>query len=150
MKNKDKYHGSTVLSIDYGTKNTGFCLFTIGRDPFPLPYKQVSGLDDEGLIKLIKSIYQDEFFDLIVLGLPKHKDGNDSEMTKTVRKFHSTLLKNFSSLPCFFQDEALSSYEAEDRMKNSPKYNFKIDKSKVDSLAASIILEEWLEQEPLC
>ena len=50
-----------------------------------------------------------------------------------------------SPIPCFFQDEALSSFEAEDRMKNSPKYNYKIDKNHLDALAASIILEEWLD-----
>lgn len=143
-KNNEKYSGKTALSIDYGTKNVGFCLHGIGRDPFPLPFEQIFNNSDEDVINYIERVYSDEYFDFIVLGLPKHKDGSNSEMTNTILRFHEKLKMKFKDLDIFFQDEALSSYEAEDRMKNSPKYNFKIDKAKLDALAASIILEEWL------
>jgi len=145
LKNKERFNGKTVLSIDYGTKNIGFCLFGIGRDPFPLPFEQIINTGDSTVIDHIQNLHNNEFFEVIVIGLPKHKDGNDSEMTKVIRKFSSLLSKTMSSIPCFFQDEALSSFEAEDRMKNSPKYNYKIDKNHLDALAASIILEEWLD-----
>ena len=142
--NKEKYSGQTVLAIDYGTKNIGLCLHGIGRDPFPLPYEQINNSGDEEVVKHIEGIHKNEYFDFIVLGLPKHKDGSNSEMTNIILRFHEKLKIKFQDLNIFFQDEALSSYEAEDRMKNSPKYNFKIDKTKLDALAASIILEEWL------
>jgi putative holliday junction resolvase len=144
-KNKDIFKGKSVLSIDYGTKNVGFCLFSIGLDPFPLPFDQISNRGDEDVIGYIENLIRDEFIEVVVLGLPKHKDGKDSQMTKIIRNFHQALTKRIHDTPCFFQDEALSSFEAEDRMKNSPQYNFKIDKSRLDALAASIILEEWLD-----
>ncbi len=142
--NSEKYLGKTVLSIDYGTKNVGLCLYGIGRDPFPLPFEQIFNNSDEDVIEHIERVFSNEYFDIIVLGLPKHKDGSNSEMTNTILRFHEKLKMKFKDLDIFFQDEALSSYEAEDRMKKSPKYNFKIDKTKLDALAASIILEEWL------
>ena len=149
MKNTQKYVNKSILSIDWGTKNIGFCLFNNGRDPFPLPFNQILNQGNKETIEEILQIYNDEFFDLIILGLPRHKDGSDSDMTKLIRKFKEELEKDFQKVPIFFQDEALSSFEAEERMKNSPKYNFKIDKSQLDALAATIILEEWLDSEAL-
>ena len=143
--NKTKYSGKVVLAIDYGTKNIGLCLHNIGRDPFPLPYEQILNNSEEKVLNHLTNIHKDEYFDIIVLGLPKHKDGSNSEMTNIILRFHKKLKSSFPDLDIFLQDEALSSFEAEDRMKNSPKYNFKIDKSKLDALAATIILEEWLD-----
>ncbi len=51
------------------------------------------------------------------------------------------------SIPLFFQDESLSTFEAEERMRESPRYNFKVDKKQLDALAASIILEDFLSAE---
>jgi putative holliday junction resolvase len=144
MTNFIKHNHKTVLCIDYGTKNIGFSLYKIGMDPFPMPFYQIKNLSEEGTRKEILQLLDDECVDLIVLGLPLHKDGNDSEMTRIVRRFCDQMKKSID-LPIFFQNEFLTSYEAEDRMKNSARYNFKIDKSQVDSLAASIILEEWLK-----
>lgn len=144
MTNAEKYKNSTVLCIDYGTKNIGLSIFKIGIDPFPMPFSQIKNSGLAYALKEITTIMDDEVVDLVVLGLPLHKDGNDSEMTKKVREFR-TFLESKISLDIFFQNEFLTSYEAEDRMKNSARYNFKVDKTQVDSLAASIILEEWLK-----
>lgn len=144
MNNAQLHSNKTVLCIDYGTKNIGLALFKINIDPFPMPFLQIKNTSETIILKEILEIIESEFVDLIVLGLPLHKDGNDSEMTKIVRQFKETLSQK-TTIPIFFQNEFLTSYEAEDRMKNSPRYNFKIDKTQVDSLAASIILEEWLK-----
>ena len=144
MINSETHKHQTVLCIDYGTKNIGLCLYKVGIDPFPMPFYQFKNYSQENSIKEIRSVINDEAVDILVLGLPLHKDGNDSEMTKLVRNF-KTDLSNIIEQTIFFQNEFLTSYEAEDRMKNSARYNFKIDKNQVDSLAASIILEEWLK-----
>ncbi len=144
MTNAEKYDRQTILCIDYGTKNIGFCLYKIGIDPFPMPFLQIKNKTTDASISSIIEIINDECVDIIVLGLPLHKDGNDSEMTKMVRSFKSQL-ETQKLPPIQFQNEFLTSYEAEDRMKSSARYNFKVDKNQVDSLAASIILEEWLK-----
>lgn len=144
MTNAEKYDQQTILCIDYGTKNIGFCLYKVGIDPFPMPFIQIKNKSIDDSIFRIIEIINDECVDVVVLGLPLHKDGNDSEMTKIVRNFKAQL-ETQKLPPVQFQNEFLTSYEAEDRMKSSARYNFKVDKNQVDSLAASIILEEWLK-----
>lgn len=135
--------GKHILAIDYGTKVVGLASFAMGRDPYPLCFGRIIYESDEQVIQEIKSHIDENAFDFLVLGLPLFTDGTESEMTKTVREF-AKKLEEQTSLPLQLQDETLSSYEAEDRMKNSPQYNFKVDPKKIDELAASIILEDFL------
>jgi putative holliday junction resolvase len=44
------------------------------------------------------------------------------------------------------QDAVLSSTEALERMPESARYNFKVDPAKIDELAVSIILEDFLAE----
>ena len=67
-------------------------------------------------------------------------------MTKKIRQFGEILTNHFHPLPIYFQDETLSTFEAQDRMKNSPRYNFKICLEEIDALAATIILEDFLKK----
>ncbi len=134
-----------VLGVDYGTKVTGLAYFCPGREPFPLPYGEILYRDDLDLAKKIRKIADEECIELIVLGLPLFTDGKESEMTARVRNFASLLQAEIAPIEFRLQDETLTSFEAADRMKNSPQYNYKVDESKIDSLAASIILEDFFK-----
>ena len=68
-------------------------------------------------------------------------------MTKKIKGFGDLLKNNFPEQELFLQDETLSSYAAEDRMKTSPRYHFKVNLKEIDSVAASIILEDFIRQE---
>ncbi len=141
--NSEKFAGKHLLSIDYGTKVMGLASFNVGRDPYPLCFGRIIYKNDEESIKEIQAHIEENAFDILILGLPLYTDGTDSEMTKRVRSFGEAL-KLKTALPVYLQDETLSSFEAEDRMKNSPAYNFKVDMKKIDEVAASIILEDFL------
>ncbi|MBP9674601.1 MAG: Holliday junction resolvase RuvX [Bacteriovoracaceae bacterium] len=132
-----------IMSIDYGTKIVGFAQFCPGSDPFPYLAGSTPYQNDQNLIQKIKNRIESEFIDLIVLGLPLYLDGNESMMTKKVKLFAQDL-KVELSIPLYLQDEGLSTFEALDRMKNSPRYLFKVNKQDKDALAASIILEDFL------
>jgi putative Holliday junction resolvase len=67
-------------------------------------------------------------------------------MTVRVEAFSALLEEALAPLPLFQQDEALSSTEARERMRESARYNFKVDTAKIDELAASIILEDFLAE----
>lgn len=121
----------------------GLASFHMGRDPYPLCFGRIIYESDEESIKEIQAHIEENAFDILILGLPLYTDGTESEMTKRVRGF-GELLKQETSLRVYLQDETLSSFEAEDRMKNSPAYNFKVDMKKIDEVAASIILEDFL------
>ena len=135
-----------ILAIDYGTKTVGLALFAPG-DPYPRPYDTVSYHDDTRLIKAINQVISDELIQIVVLGMPRFLDGKPSSMTARVEEFSEKLQEALDPLPLFEQDEALSSTEAKERMLESPRYNFKVEPAKIDELAASIILEDFLAEQ---
>lgn len=77
---------------------------------------------------------------VIVVGLPRGMDGQETAQTELARKFASELKKK-TGLPVYLQDEAATSLVAEDELKASGQ---QYDKSDIDKLAASIILRDWL------
>ena len=134
-----------ILAVDYGTKTTGLALFAPG-DPYPRPYDTVAYHNDDQLIKAIKHVVQDESVSVVVLGMPRFLDGKPSSMTARVEEFSDKLKEALAPLLLLEQDEALSSAEAKDRMRESARYNFKVDPAKIDELAAAVILEDFLAE----
>ncbi len=137
--------GQKILAVDFGTKKTGLALFAPG-DPYPRPYDTVPYKNDDQLIDAIKQVVSDESVTIVVLGMPRFLDGKPSSMTVRVEEFSTKLEDALTPLPLFEQDEALSSTEAKERMRESARYNFKVDPAKIDELAASIILEDFLAE----
>lgn len=140
------FHGQNVLGIDFGTKSVGLATFRPGHDPYPLPWGKLTGQEDATLVRALLEVVRTEDIQAVVLGLPFFLDGKESNMTARVRAFGETFKRSLGGIPLFFQDETLSSYEAQDRMKASPRYGFKVDKEQVDALAASIILEDFFRE----
>lgn len=133
-----------LLGIDYGTKVVGLATYHCGNDPYPLPYGKIVVQNQQQVIQEIKELVQTEGIEVVVLGLPFFTDGQESEMTKKVREFGTVLSSQLEKIEFFTQDETLTSYEAQERMKNSARYNFKIDPKQIDALSASIILEDFV------
>ena len=63
-----------------------------------------------------------------------------------MRKLSDLLGQNYPDLTIINQDETLTTYEAKDRMKNSAKFNFKVDPKQIDELSAVIILEDFIKK----
>lgn len=139
------FQGKNALGIDYGTKVTGLATYCPGKDPYPLRFGAIEVKSQDQLIQSIVDVVEQELIDFIVIGLPLHLDGNESAMTQKVREFAQNLgLCLPAHFPVHFQDETLSSYEAQDRLKQTPHYNpKKITKAEIDTLAAVIILEDF-------
>lgn len=144
MKYRD-LEGQRLLAIDYGKKRTGTALYHVGHDPFPTPYLQLTLSKESDLIKSLLKIIDDECIDHIVLGLPTYLTGEYSKMSQQVLNFKVSLQAHFSG-QIFLQDEGLTSQEAESRMKEDPRYQFKVDKAALDNLSAVIILEDFIAQ----
>lgn len=134
-----------VMAIDYGQKYTGIATHRVSVDPMIIPYGRIKYQSDEQLVDAVIEVIEEEFIEVLVLGIPLFTDGKESTMTKTIKEFAKKLEAKVS-IPMFLQDETLSTMEAEDRMKNSPRYNFQVDYSKIDAVAATIILEDFLNR----
>ena len=132
-----------ILAIDYGRKFTGLSNYKVGVDPFIFLYGRIKYESDEQLINELKTIVEDEFIEILVVGIPRFTDGKESKMTQTVKNFANKLSAE-ASIPVFYIDETLTTFEAEERMKNDPRFNFQVDMKQIDAVAASIILEEFV------
>ena len=135
----------TILAMDFGEKFIGVATTCVNRDPFPTPYGRIANKGPEQVIKELKIIIDNECIDLIVIGVPHLIDGKSTKMTSKAQEFVS-FIRNQITLPVFEQDETLSTFEAESRMKNSPRYNFKVDLHQIDAVAASVILEDFIRR----
>jgi len=144
---QEKLKNKKILAIDYGTKITGLARFCSGRDVSPYPYDNLRYANDHKLSKDILDIIKENLIEVVVLGVPKLLDGRETTMSKKIRDFGEKLEKNLGAVPLFIQDESLTTFAAEERMRESPRYNFKVDKKQIDALAASIILEDFLASE---
>ncbi len=79
----------------------------------------------------------------IVIGLPRRLDGSRTEMTAEVEAF-AALLHTHTGLPVHFQDERLSSREAESRLAVRVK-DWRRRKPRLDAAAAAVILQDYLD-----
>lgn len=133
---------SRFLGIDYGSKVVGTALYHWGRDPFPMPFERIIVKSESQVFTRLKQIASDELIDIIILGVPYMVDGRETELSKKIKSFGQELSR-LTGIVVLEQDETLSTFEAQERMKNSPRYNFKVDPKQLDSLCAAIILEDF-------
>jgi putative Holliday junction resolvase len=81
----------------------------------------------------------------LVVGLPLGAEGDETDMSKAARAFGAALHERYS-LETHFADERLSSRAAEERFiegRASGQLRRK-DSSRLDAMAAQVILENWL------
>ncbi|HAK55373.1 MAG: Holliday junction resolvase RuvX [Vicinamibacterales bacterium] len=88
----------------------------------------------------------DDGLDGIVVGLPRHLDGRSSQQTTRVQAFADRLRRQVD-LPLAFQDERLSSHEAE-RLLAKREPDWRRRKASLDAAAAAVILQDHLDQTP--
>ena len=78
--------------------------------------------------------------DTLVVGLPLHADGKESEISLAARKFARQLEGRYR-LPVHTMNEYLSSQAARELQQQ----NRQAGKAGIDAVAARIILQNWLE-----
>lgn len=147
MVNPEKvtqFIGQRILGIDYGSKVVGLATYAPGNDPYPLPYGKISLRNFPQLCLKILQVIRDEEITMVIFGLPLLTDGTDSTTTKKIRTIGEQLQQELPpSLQFYWQDESLTTFEAQERMKNSPRYNFRMDLNQIDQLSAAIIIEDF-------
>jgi putative holliday junction resolvase len=132
----------TLLAFDYGTKNIGIaCGQTIsGTANIIAPIKAKDGIPDWNQVEKILNEWQPE---LVLVGLPLNMDDSESELSARARKFANRLQGRFG-VKIEMVDERLSSFEAKGEvMSRGGSRHYK--ENPVDSIAARLILEAWLE-----
>jgi putative Holliday junction resolvase len=128
------------LAIDYGDKRTGLAIC----DPAEIiasPLTVIQGQKE--LPKKIADIVETENVEAIVLGLPLNMDDSTGPQAKLVFKF-AEQLKAHLDIPIHFQDERLSSFSAEQKLRQT-EFTRKKKKKRLDAIAAAEILQAFLD-----
>ena len=136
----------TILSLDYGLKRIGVAISDPDRK-FAFPRKVIANKDFKHVLSSIKNLIEENEIYLIIIGLPLNMPGvknEKSKMTKTVEDFVKKL-KQKVNISIELIDERLSSFTAEQNLFETGIKSKKI-KSLVDSEAARILLEEYIEK----
>lgn len=131
-----------VLAIDFGLKRTGLAIsddakmFAFGLDT----------VDSELLMEKIHELSAKDNLDVVVLGLPKRLNNEDAHITQNVFLLKEALEQEFSELRIELVDERFTSKMASQAMHQSgATKKQKKNKSLVDKVSATIILQSYLE-----
>ena len=128
-----------IIGLDIGTKRIGVARAdSTTRIAVPSGFIVVDGSEWEKIEKLA-NLYNTNWF---VLGMPRSNEGNETKQSLYVRQFAKELLQKIPDAKIRYQDESLTSVEAEERLKSRKK---SYEKGEIDSEAATIILQDFLE-----
>ena len=139
----------TILAFDYGLKQmgvaTGHTLTASARGLCIL--KAHDGIPNwDEVSKLLNEWTPD----LVLVGLPLNMDASESELSRLARKFARRLQGRFNA-NVLMVDERLTSQDAKAmiREENNQGSKGRTDLTKIDHLAAALILQSWLDQPDL-
>lgn len=116
------------VAVGQGVTGTANALCTVGTVRDAPDWLRITALINE---------WQPE---ALVVGLPRHADGSDSESTQAARTFARELEARYR-LPVFTMDERLSSHAAAALLERDTRNAG----AGLDAVAARIILQDWLD-----
>lgn len=133
------------LGLDLGTRTLGISIsdltHTIATTYKTIRYQEE---DYDSLIKQLKNIIEEEKIEKIILGLPKNMNNTIGESAERCFKFKDKIEKTLK-IEVIMQDERLTTIEATNYMIEA-NISRKKRKTKIDSLAANIILQTYLDR----
>jgi len=125
------------LGIDYGHKRIGIAL-SDEEGWIAFPMAQFSGVVFLRVVREIQKVVKKEKIGKIIIGLPITFGGKESLQARETREFGQKL-HNLVQLPIEYENEILSTKMAE---------RGGTAKQKIDSSAAAIILQSYLDKLP--
>ncbi len=143
----------TLLAFDFGLKQIGVAYGqTLTCSASGLTIIRASdGVPDWADIEAVLLEWKP---DLVLVGLPLNMDGSESELSGRARKFARRLHGRFA-VAIMMIDERLTSREAKSMMREQREWaprgkkGKSHDLTKIDHIAASLILQSWLENPQL-
>jgi putative Holliday junction resolvase len=129
------------LAVDVGDKRTGLAA---GDDVVRLvqPVEVLQVPRGPALLDALARAVDRHGPDALVVGLPLNMDGTEGGSARSVREF-GALIAERTRLPVHYQDERLTSFEADERMARSGRTH-REKRELRDALAACAILEGFL------
>ncbi len=133
-----------ALSVDLGHARTG--LAVSDKSGFlASSLCVITEYNDEKLIQKIAEKVKETKAQIIVVGLPRNMDGSEGESAIRAREF-AARLSELTGVPHHMQDERGTTITAHSYLSAGNVYGKK-RKQKVDAVAASIILQDYLDSQ---
>lgn len=134
------------LGLDLGTRTLGISMSDLTHT-IATSFKTIRFPDAEydTLIEPLREIIDEYQISKIVLGLPKNMNNSIGDRARTTLEFKA-LLEEKLKLEVIMQDERLSTVEATNYLLEAD-LSRKKRKTKVDAVAANIILQAYLDRE---
>ena len=132
----------TLIGFDFGSRRIGVAVGeTTTRIASPLG--AIEGEANEARFEAIGRIVDEWHPAGFVVGRPRHSDGSEHAVAKLAEKFGRRLEARYK-VPVMYVDETLTSAEAESSLKRTRTRAR--SKSDVDALAATLILQSFLDE----
>jgi putative Holliday junction resolvase len=131
-----------ALGVDYGSKRIGIAV----SDPMGMiatAVEVIEGLSPDKAAARIAAVAKDKDAKTLVFGVPVNMDGSVHASDKAVRAF-AELCGRVAGLPVEFVDERLTTRQAERHLWAAGLAQ-KGRKSRVDMVAAALLLQSWLD-----
>ncbi len=135
-----------TAAVDYGRRRIGLAVC----DPLGITVRGLDTVDrgptlDYGAT-LVADALREEGVEQVIVGLPLHASGDESEMSREARAFGAILGEKLG-LEILFEDETLTTWEAEEAVRER---GIPLRKAKVEGLldreAARCLLRAWLRE----
>ena len=130
-----------IMGIDYGDARTGIAISDLLCSIVGSTTVIHSRNDEKTIAKICELIQQNQVGE-IVLGLPKNMNGTEGPRAELCREF-AKKLEEATGLPVTMWDERRTTVEAHNIL-SQHNYHGKKRKDTVDAVAASLILEGYL------
>ncbi|HTF30074.1 MAG TPA: Holliday junction resolvase RuvX [Flavitalea sp.] len=132
-----------IMAIDYGLKRTGLAV----TDPLQIIATGLTTIESPRIINFLRDYFSKEPVELIIIGDPRNWDDSDTHATPLVREVIKRLEKKFPSIPVIPVDERYTSKMASQAMIDmGMKKMQRRNKALVDEIAATIMLQEYLQK----
>jgi putative Holliday junction resolvase len=132
-----------VLGIDYGTKKIGIA----ATDPLQIICSPLTTVETTKVFEFLDKYLSEEAVEAIVVGESLNTDGTPSQIAHLVLGFVRKLKKLYPAIEVHMQDERFTSIEARQIiLKSGAKKKKRRDKTLVDKVSASLILQLFMER----
>ena len=134
------------LGLDLGTRTLGISMSDI-TETIATPYTilRFNEGDYDSILPELSKLVEEYKIGKIILGLPKNMNNTIGDRGLTTMEFQKKL-EEYLNIEVILQDERLSTVEATNYMLEAD-ISRKKRKKKIDSLAANIILQTYLDKE---
>ncbi|MFO0751046.1 MAG: Holliday junction resolvase RuvX [Myxococcota bacterium] len=136
-----------VMAVDWGGARLGIAVSDPTRT-LATPHSTLAEKDKGLQIRRVAALVTELEAVLVLVGIPRHLDGNASDTTVTAEKYATKLATVIAPIPVVRVDERLSTVEAEEKLAATSRRPSQKQKGLVDRAAAAVLLQAWLDAQP--